>query len=44
MTQPESTDVTADPDDLEKPDVTLTTDEDQQEDDLDPTKGEGGAG
>jgi hypothetical protein len=38
------TDAVADPDRLESPDTPLTTDEDQQTDDLDPNTGEGGAG
>jgi hypothetical protein len=44
----EGTDVTADPDDLDRGDVALTTDDDAKRDDLDPTEdpteGEGGAG
>jgi hypothetical protein len=49
MTAPQNpadgTDVTADPDDLDRGDVALTTDDDaKRDDDLDPTQGEGGAG
>jgi hypothetical protein len=42
--QPVGTDVHADPDDVDRDAAPLTTDPDQQSDDLDPNEGEGGSG
>ena len=44
MTSPQNESVVADPDEADDRDIPLTTDADQQTDDLDPNEGEGGAG